>query len=512
MGIEKPISLRENRVRKMASLYYSRKDIQLEIYKFGKNREVSSRYFDGFGKRPDTLDYPGDVFGLASEGATSLHCSEEIWKDPMKVKTGMTEKQLNELRIGWDFLIDIDCKWFDYSKIAAESIIKALGDNGIKNIGLKFSGSKGWHIIVPWKAFPEKISGEETKNLFPELPRKLLDYLRFESEKIMANKLPKDFEKQFRNVEIKKGVKCLKCNEIASEYIITDFFCDKCGIGEQRKLEKNNEQKLKCPSCKKEFKIKNKKSFYECKKCQKNSKKDKDNFLVGVIKTDLFELMGLDLVLISPRHLFRMPYSLHEKTSLASVVINPKNISKFNPGDADPLKIEIKDFYPKAKKDEAKEFVLKALDWCSMNRPKILKKSFKNYDYKKIEIKKIKDKNFPPCVKKILAGISDGKKRALFILINLFRSVGMEKELLEQKIYEWNKKNTPSLEDKYLSSQLNWSYKNKPILPPNCKSFYEEIGICSPDNLCTRIKNPTNYVVLKNPNSKKKNNKTKKYL
>ena len=138
MGIEKPISLRENRVRKMASLYYSRKDIQLEIYKFGKNREVSSRYFDGFGKRPDTLDYPGDVFGLASEGATSLHCSEEIWKDPMKVKTGMTEKQLNELRIGWDFLIDIDCKWFDYSKIAAESIIKALGDNGIKNIGLKF--------------------------------------------------------------------------------------------------------------------------------------------------------------------------------------------------------------------------------------------------------------------------------------------------------------------------------------------------------------------------------------
>ena len=35
--------------------------------------------------------------------------------------------------------------------------------------------------------------------------------------------------------------------------------------------------------------------------------------------------------------------------------------------------------------------------------------------------------------------------------------------------------------------------KKKRILPPNCKEFYQEIGICYPDNLCEKIKNPVSY-------------------
>ena len=57
-----------------------------------------------------------------------------------------------------------------------------------------------------------------------------------------------------------------------------------------------------------------------------------------------------DILLVSPRHLFRMPYSLHEKTALASVVLNTDEISDFELKDADPLKAKVKTFMPNVKK------------------------------------------------------------------------------------------------------------------------------------------------------------------
>jgi hypothetical protein len=95
------------------------------------------------------LQYKSDVFELVKRGATSFHCSEELWENPLNIQTGMNEKQLNELRIGWDLLLDIDSKYIDYSKIYAKIIINFLEFSGVKNVGIKFSGSKGFHIIVP---------------------------------------------------------------------------------------------------------------------------------------------------------------------------------------------------------------------------------------------------------------------------------------------------------------------------------------------------------------------------
>ena len=120
---EKQIGEKEQRIRKITSFYYSRKDVQKAIFEFSEGREIVPRYFEGFGKRPDSLQYPGDVFELVRKGATSFHCSEEIWKDPLKISTEMNRKQLDELRIGWDLLFDIDSKYLDYSKILAEIVI-----------------------------------------------------------------------------------------------------------------------------------------------------------------------------------------------------------------------------------------------------------------------------------------------------------------------------------------------------------------------------------------------------
>ncbi|MBU2562042.1 MAG: hypothetical protein KKF68_00060 [Nanoarchaeota archaeon] len=426
---QKTPSFKEQRIRKITELYYSRSDVQKAIFEFCKNREVCPLYFEGFGKRPDSLQYPGDVFELAKKGATSLNCSEEIWKDPLKLSTDLNEQQLNELREGWDLLIDIDSKYIDYSKISAKIIMDFLKFHGIKNIGIKFSGSKGFHIIIPWKAFPKEINEIKTSERFPEYPRIIIKYIIQKTKKQLIEKIS-DLERPNKYVK--------------------DFQSSQ-------------------------------------------------------------EVMP-DLILVSPRHLFRTPYSLHEKTALASVVLDLKELPDFELKDADPLKAKIRNFMPNSVEGEASELLMQALDWDKDNEIKAGKSeekiTGKYANYKPIKLDNLSDENFPFCIKKILNGVVDGKKRALFALINLFRSIGMEKEELEKKIDDWNKKNNPPLKKGYIKSQLLWSYKRKPIMPPNCKEFYHGIGVCVPDNFCNLVKNPVNYVIRKNLQENKKGKKT----
>ncbi|MBR9701656.1 hypothetical protein GOV13_01915 [Candidatus Pacearchaeota archaeon] len=519
MESPKPISFKEQRVRNMTHLYYSRPEVQKAMFEFSKNREISSQYFDGFGKRPDSFEYLGDVMAMVQKGTTSFHCSEELWENPLDIVTGMSEEQANELRIGWDLLIDIDCKWFDYSKLAAKSIIEVLEDHNVKNFGIKFSGSKGWHIIVPWKSFPKEVGGTNTKDLFPALPREVVGYIRFEAEKNLRKKLPEDFYQQFKDVKIKKGIRCLECNEISESYTRVDLSCQSCKISEIRRLNESDHKKYPCPTCKRELEERGRNVITECLKCNSTSdasdtRKRKGNF-AEVIEEDLFELMGLDILLVSPRHLFRMPYSLHEKTALSSTVIYENEIDNFQPADADPMKVEVRNFMPDVEEGEASELLIQALDWHKDEELRVGKSTEKATgkfaDYKPIKLENLSEENFPPCTRNILKGISDGKKRAVFALLNLFRSVGMEKEELEKRIYDWNKKNPVPLKEGYIKSQLIWSYRRKPIMPPNCKEFYQGFAVCTPNDFCKIIKNPVNYVVRKNfvENRKKKEEEKK---
>jgi len=417
-------SLNEQRIRKIIQVYYSRPDIQKAIFEFSNNREICPRYFEGFGKRPDSFQYLGDIFGLIKKGATSLHCSEELWEDPLKIQTGMNEKQFNELRIGWDLLIDIDSKYIDYSKISAELIIKILKFHGVKNIGVKFSGSKGFHIIIPWKAFPKEVNEVKTSDMFPEWPRIISLYL---TEKI-------------KPLLIEKVSDLTKPNKYVKDFQAPE------------------------------------------------------------------EVMP-DIILVSPRHLFRMPYSLHEKTALASIVLNPDEIADFQLKDANPMKVKIKNFMPNAEEGEASELLMQALDW---NKESVsFKEVSKNFDYKPIKIDNLSERDFSPSIKKILQGVDDGRKRSLFILLNLFRSVGIEKDELEKRIYAWNKKNKIPLKEGYIKSQLVWSYKNKIVPPPNFdKDYYKGIGVI-PTEEELRYKNPISYIIKKSRIENRKFSKKK---
>jgi len=511
--VPREISYSEERIRKITKMYYSRPEIQKALFEFSKNREISPRYFEGFGKRPDVFGYTGDIFELANRGATSFHCSEEIWEDPLKIETGMNEKQLNELRTGWDFLIDIDCKYIDFSKKATHAIINVFKQHGIKNYSLKFSGNKGFHILLPWKAFPKEIAGDKTKDLFPELPRKLLAYIRFKAEEEMKNLISDEELDKFKETKIKKGIKCNNCKEVAQEYELIDYSCPKCYRKESRKIFAGQKRDYKCPDCGTMFNIKQSKTIYECKKCNISSK-DKPRNFSRHIEIDLFELMGLDLIMVSPRHLFRMPYSLHEKTALASIVLSEDELDDFDLKDADPLKIKPRDFMPKSKENEASNLIREALDWLKENQissgnPKEVLRG-KYADFKPIKLDSIRDENFPPSIQKLLEGVSDGKKRGLFVLINFFRSIGMEKEEIEKRISEWNKKNENSLKEGYVKAQLLWAYNNKPILPPNFSTdYYHGIGI-NPTAEEIMSKNPVNYMLKKSMHNSKINKKQNK--
>lgn len=423
-------------LRKLAYQYYSRVDIQKALIEFAKHREVVPKYVNQFGKRPDAISYGNDINALVKKGATSFHSSEELWKDPLELNLEMGDEKIKNLRKGWDLILDIDCKFIEYSKMAAELLIKALRFNGIRNLGLKYSGNKGFHIGVSFEAFPEKLRDVDIRNFFPEGPRIMAAYLSELIKKHLAEKI-----------------------------------LDTISVGE----------------------------------LAKNLNKKEEELLEGN-EFNPYSILDIDTILISPRHLFRMPYSLHEKTGLVSIVIRPEQLKDFHPAWAKPYRIVPLQFLPKPEKDEARQLLLQALDWNSQQKQKsdfekTLKKTVQSYVMGKRENQEIslKDANpefYPPCVKKALLGMKeDGRKRALFILINFLKSLNMSMEEIEIKIDEWNKLNYKPLKKGYIVSQISWYKKQKTMPPPNCdKPHYKGIGICSPDFFCQKSRNPVYYV------------------
>ena len=501
---------KEARIRAIALTYYSRKDILDAIYKFSENREVSPRYYDGFGKRPDTFQYPSDILSLVKRGATSFHCSEEIWDDPLNISTDFGEEEYNEIREGWDLVIDIDCNWIDYSKKAALAIIQALEYRGVKNYGIKFSGSKGFHILVPWEAFPKFFGDKKTSNMFPEFPRAIVNYLK-ELSRPALEELIKDMPSDFSKVDGYTGIKCKDCNNLANENFEITTRCPNCDPPhiEIFKTSIQDYKKRKCPICSSELEEKNKDPYYFCSHCDHDSIKNPDKFDEKIIATDIFKILGLDVLLVSPRHLFRMPYSLHEKTALASTVITKDQLETFSFADADPLNIKIRDFYPEATEGEATSLLTEAIDFQkTLDRKKEEKKVVygsiessgpqNKKEFKPIKLTEFKEEWYPPEIQKILKGMADGKKRSLFILINFFRSLGMEIEPLEEKLTAWNKLNKPALKKGYIDAQLIWHSKHKPVLPPNFNNdIYKELGVFQPDIISRKVKNPVSYTIRK---------------
>jgi len=426
--------------------FYKRKDVQEDMLEHAKNKEIAVKFDKGFGKRPEVLNYPNDILEFARQRAVSFHCSEELWKDPLNLTTDLPKAKLDELRIGWDLILDIDCKIFEYSKIGAYYTIKALMHHNIKNISCKFSGNKGFHIGVPWEAFPKTINNQPTKELFPEAPRKIAEYIKF---------LIKD---------------------LTAQAIL--------------KLEKNDFEKIA------------KRTDTELKDIAYT---EQDASGASIKKLDAEKFLVIDTVFIASRHMYRMPYSFHEKSGLISIPIKTDEILRFQKKQAVPETIKIRKTCgfldrEQAIEGEATKLLVQAFDFMTESKKEDEpdKAASKGFDW--LADRAVPETFFPPCIRNILAGTRDGRKRSIFILINFLKCMNWPIEKIEEFLYTWNKeKNPEKLREVYLKGQLRYQTHHagqKKAPPPNCDNaaYYKDFGVCTPDSLCAKIKNPVQYV------------------
>src|SRR3989338_10474611 len=204
--------------------HYRRLDIQKEMSQHAQGREVAARFDEKFGQRPDVLNNPADVYEFAKQGATSFHCSEELWKNPLLLKTEMTRADQDKIRIGWDLVIDVDCTVWEYSKLITHFIIQALRENGVSSISCKFSGNKGFHIGVPFEAFPKKVGEKETRLQFPDGVRVIASYLVQEIDK----------GGRFTDFILKKGLLELLEKTGSKQSEIVNTVCARCGTPKKK--------------------------------------------------------------------------------------------------------------------------------------------------------------------------------------------------------------------------------------------------------------------------------------
>ncbi|MBI2137256.1 hypothetical protein HYU12_01920 [Candidatus Woesearchaeota archaeon] len=411
--------------------YYKRPEVQEAIVAHASGKEVAARFNEQFGKRPDVLQYAGDVLDFAKRGATSFHCSEELWGNPLQLKPLMGRKELDELRTGWDLVLDVDCKFLEYSKLAADLIVKALRHKSIKSISVKFSGNHGFHIGVPFEAFPREINGVDIRLLFPDAAKRVALYVQ---EKIATNLAAAILELEgglFNNIAAKTGV-------------------DVTAISMKNEM--------------------------------------------GKALLNVKPFLVIDTLLISSRHMYRMPYSLHEKSGLVSVPLPLDGILSFSRDSAVPERVMVSEIKfldrDKAVVGEASGLFFGAFEATA--KSPVFEAEEKEYE---VPAEAVPEKFFPPCIQKLLLGVKDGRKRALFILLNFFASCGWSYEAIGARLVEWNKKNPEPLHPTYFLGQIRYHKQHvKKILPPSCNNpaYYQDLRVKCPEEFC-RFKNPVFY-------------------
>ncbi len=463
--------------------HYNRKEILDDMVRCSQNKEVVGSFGGvGYAKRPNIIEYPQDILAEVKRGITSFHASEELWSNPLSINTELKRGEIDQLRIGWDLILDIDCKELDYSKIAADFIIKALSFSGIKSISCKFSGNHGFHIAVPWEAFPKSINGKETRLLFPEAPRAIAAYLKSLVERKIGQALM-EYERAKQSSTSAKD--------------LLELMIKKCDLDEEQ-----------ANLLKKSF-------IYQ-----------QDGDGEELAEFDAFQLVGIDTILIASRHLYRQVYSVNEKSGLVSIPINPFKILAFEKkiANIDYFIFSKFRFLDRENREnivagEASELLINAYDYVSKIKRDDEMEQFQA-DAKKKETaskyadltEKIPKEFFPPQIQKLLGPLQDGKKRAMFILISFLRCVGYTSADIEVIMREWNEKHSEPIRETFFRGQLKSGLENpEKIPPPNYDpQKYTTITGIPIDPLEMKMRNPIAYAKAKYSTWIAENNKPKR--
>ncbi|MBM3229994.1 hypothetical protein FJZ26_06185 [Candidatus Parvarchaeota archaeon] len=215
--------------------------------------------------------------------------------------------------------------------------------------------------------------------------------------------------------------------------------------------------------------------------------------------------LDIDTVLISSRHLYRMPYSFNEKSGLVSVTIDPAKVMSFSINEArHPVKVSQFRFLDstKAVKGEASKLIVQAYDFSPKIEEDDETKAMlqgKNRGFE-LPATAIPEKFFPPCIQHGLKGLRDGRKRFLFILVNFLSSVGWNHDDMEKFILEWNKRNPEPMRETYIVGHLRYFRQRKQVVPPpNCMNdmYYGFYPQCRMEAFHASIKNPVQWAKKK---------------
>ena len=444
--------------------YYSRPEIEKAILSFAKDREIGVMFDGFFGKRPDIIEYVSDIRILVRKGVFSFHCSEERWANPLLLGNDkLSQDEKNKNRTGWDLILDLDGVDFIYSKLFAKVILDYFDKIGIRNVTIKFSGNKGFHIGIPFEAFPPEAPGlvsgiSQTRLLFPDMAKKTVLFL--------IHELKSRISKVILNYE-GGGIKAIK------------LICERYSIP-QKSLEYNE-------------------------------KKNEFNFM---------KVIDIDTILITSRHLFRMPYSLNEKSGLVSVPVDKDKVMEFEKDMAKPQLVNPssnKEFeflrYDSLYGQDGRVLLEKVYsdedymyDSMNLEYENSLKGSRDSFAFEITEEVKVSD--FPRTIQYVLGNkFEDGRKRALFLLMTFLTSVKWDIETVEQVVREWNDKQSNPLKSNYLMAQMSWfKAQSKVLCPPNFSNANYYFGIGIPQEIVDddvnkfvnrKSKNPLHYVYLK---------------
>ena len=428
--------------------YYSRKDVQDALAALARDREVQVWYPYGPGKRPDSVFYPADIFEFAKQGMISFHVSEERWHDPLRLQPGMSKKDLDLLRKGWDLVLDIDGCDFLLAKFVAVLLLRELELHGVTHYSVKFSGNKGFHIGVCFEAFPSSVNSIPLKDWFPDGLRTIAAYLGSRIEDSLRSSI---------------------LDAYSADELVT-----------------------------------------------MSGKTSDVLFINGVLQP--FSLVDVDTVLISSRHLFRACYSFNEKSGFVSIPVT--DIMAFERSTAAPEYVVVTSLFldpTHVIPGEATRLLIEAFDYAKSSRSIVEKETRDVHNYVEPVDVVVSENSYPPCIRLLLAGVpTDGRKRAVFLLIGFLSKTGKTYDEIKDILLNWNTHNYEPLRDGYIISQVNWSQRqSEKRLPPNCdnQAYYKSIGVCQPDSFCSRIKNPVQYATRKHViqiSSKKKNAVNKK--
>ncbi len=418
------------------------------------DREVVGIFKTGaFGQRPNLLVYPADITSMVRSGNVSFHGSVERWNNPMSLRSGMAKEEMDELRKGFELVIDLDVKVFKYAKLYAKIFYDELRSYGIRNIGVKYTGGKSFHMVVPFESFPENVNYKPTRTQYPLIPQAIVFYLK-------TRVIPKFMDEVLKIDDVYEIARKLEIpveNLIAAEGLDVDRIIGPSKIGEMDDA-------------------------------QRSETKIVEGFVGRTIS---------EYALFTSRHMFRLPYSLHESSFRVSLPIKISQIDKFEKDDALPDKVRVKETFINCNDvcaGDATPLITEAMDWYqSRIKEETVKKKFVAVNTDKITVE-----FFPPSIHKIMEGISDGRKRSVLILFNFLRNMNWKDDDIENFIVEWNQRNKPSLPSNYIRSQMRWLRASRVMMPPNFgnENFYKSMGINCDAELKSGAKNPVTYAIM----------------